>query len=98
MTHEICNNIVTRTKLHQVTALFCRFLRKCNFAKFVYMDADNGGDNRVTDFALIRKASSHASSLVLTLDDPIWACAPTRFVHFPATYFARANIVNINIR
>ena len=24
--------------------------------------------------------------------NPIWACAPTRFVHFPATYFARANI------
>ena len=27
-------------------------------AKFVYMDADDGRDNRVTDFALIRKASS----------------------------------------
>ena len=24
--------------------------------------------------------------------NPIWACAPTRFVHFPVTYFARANI------
>ena len=35
------------------------------------MDADNGRDNRVTDFALIAKGSSHASSLVLTLDGAI---------------------------
>ena len=35
------------------------------------MDADNGRDNRVSDFALIRKWSSHASSLVLTLDGAI---------------------------
>ena len=35
------------------------------------MDADNGRDNRVSDFALIRKWSSHASSLVLTLDEAI---------------------------
>ena len=35
------------------------------------MDADNGRDNRVSDFALIRKWSSHVSSLVLTLDGAI---------------------------
>ena len=35
------------------------------------MDADNGRDNRVSDFALIRKWSSHASSLELTLDGAI---------------------------
>ena len=35
------------------------------------MDADNGRDNRVSDSALIRKWSSHASSLVLTLDGAI---------------------------
>ena len=35
------------------------------------MDADNGRDIRVSDFALIRKWSSHASSLVLTVDGAI---------------------------
>ena len=30
--HGIFNNIVTRTKTPQVTALSCRFWRKCNFA------------------------------------------------------------------
>ena len=44
------------------------------------MDADNGRDNRVTDFALIRKWSSHASSLVLTLDRAI----PSGHAHWHA--------------
>ena len=38
---------------------------------------NNGRDNRVTDFALMRKGSSHASSLVLTLDGAI----PSGHVH-----------------
>ena len=32
ITHAIFNNTVTITKMYQVTALSCRFWRKCNFA------------------------------------------------------------------
>ena len=31
--HEIFNNIMTMTKMHQVTAFFCRFWRKCKRPK-----------------------------------------------------------------
>ena len=64
------------------------------------MDADNGRDNRVSDFALIRKWSSHASSLVLTLDGAI----PSGYAHRHALVTSLRRIshartsVNINIR
>ena len=62
------------------------------------MDADNGRDNRVSDFALIRKWSSHASSLVLTLDGAI----PSGHRHASFTSLRRIShaqtSVNINIR
>ena len=64
------------------------------------MDADNGRDNRVTDFALIRKASSHTSSLVLTSDGAI----PSGHAHRHASFTSLRRIshaqtsVNINIR
>ena len=64
------------------------------------MDADNGRDNRVSDFALIRKWSSHVSSLVLTLDGAI----PSGHAHRHASVTSLRRIshaqtsVNINIR
>ena len=64
------------------------------------MDADNGRDNRVSDFALIRKWSSRASSLVLTLDRAI----PSGHAHRHASFTSLRRIshsqtsVNINIR
>ena len=64
------------------------------------MDADNGRDNRVTDFALIRKWSSHASSLVLTLDGAI----PSGHAHRHASFTSVRRIshaktsVNMHIR
>ena len=64
------------------------------------MDADNGRDNRVSDFALIRTWSSHASSLVLTLDGAI----PSGHVHRLASVTSLRRIshaqssININIR
>ena len=64
------------------------------------MDADNGRDNRVSDFALIRKWSSHASPLVLTLDGAIPSGHAHRHVSF--TFLRRIShaqtSVNINIR
>ena len=64
------------------------------------MDADNGRDNRVSDFALIRKWSSHASLLVLTLDGAI----PSGHAHRHASSTSLRRIshaqtsVNVNIR
>ena len=62
------------------------------------MDADNGRDNRVSD--LIRKWSSHVSSIVLTLDGAI----PSGHAHRHASVTSLRRIlhaqtsVNINIR
>ena len=64
------------------------------------MDADNVPDNRVSDFALIRKWSSHASLLVLTLDGAV----PSGHAHQHASVTSLRRIlhaqtsVNINIR
>ena len=64
------------------------------------MDVDNGRDNRVSDFALIRKSSSHVSSLVLTLDGAI----PSGHAYRHASFTSLQRIshtetsVNINIR
>ena len=66
------------------------------------MNADNGRDkfNRVTDFALIRKWSSHASSLVLTLGRAI----PSGHAHRHASFTSLQRIshaqtsVNMYIR
>ena len=73
-----------------------------NFHSFIhsFMDADNGRDNRVSDFALIRKSSSHVSSLVLTLDGAI----PSGHAHRHASVTSLRRIshaqtsVNVNIR
>ena len=64
------------------------------------MDADNGRDNRVSDFALIRKWSSHASSLVITLDGAL----PPGHAHRHASFTSRRRSshaqtsININIK
>ena len=62
------------------------------------MEQAPGKVTLVTDKTLqYRVDSHHCISAVLEVMRSIfgaifWACAPTRFVHFPATYFARANI------
>ena len=61
------------------------------------MYADNGRDDRVTDFALIRKWSSHASSLVLTLDGAIPSGHAHRHASLRRILHAQTS-VNINIR
>ena len=58
------------------------------------MDADNGRDIqshwlRADKKVVITRVIACAN---FRRGNPIWACTPTRFVHFPATYFARANI------
>ena len=51
------------------------------------MDADNGQDNRVTDFVLIREGSSHMSSLVLTLDGAVPSGHADIFCSLPCKVF-----------
>ena len=52
------------------------------------MDADNGRDNslwlRADKKVVITRVIACAN---FRRGNPIWACAPTRFVHLPATYF-----------